>query len=135
MGRVQHILQKKDDLSLDELAGKLSEPPSSYKIRLTLSQLKERNIVSVSSLERFGKPEIEGISLAFEQILHVFAADWLLSKGELNWEEADQLYQTLESHAPGYGEKGWELFFCAEDGGSASSLWLCREPGWPWMTG
>ncbi|WP_339218618.1 DUF4004 family protein [Paenibacillus sp. FSL H8-0332] len=126
LGRVQHILQKKDDLSLDELAGKLSEPASSYKIRLTLSQLKERNIVSVSSLERFGRPEIEGISLAFEQILHVFAADWLLSKGELNWEEADQLYQTLESHAPGYGEKGWELFFVRKMG---VSFFIMALPG------
>lgn len=126
LGRVQHILQKKDDLSLDELAGKLSEPASSYRIRLTVSELKERNIVSVSSLERFGRTEAEGIPLSFEQILHVFAADCLLSKGELNWEEADQLYQTLESHAPGYGEKGWELFFVRKMG---VSFFIMALPG------
>lgn len=130
LGQVQHILQKKDDLSLDELADKLSEPASSYSIRLTLSELKERNIVSVGSLERFGRAEAEGLPLSFEQILHVFAADWLLSKGELSWEEADRLYQMLGSHAPGYGEKGWELFLCGR-WGLASSLWRCRERGWP----
>ncbi|NQX45984.1 YhbD family protein [Paenibacillus tritici] len=126
LGRVQHILQKKDDLSLDELAGKLSEPASLYRVGLTLSQLRERNIVSSISLERFGRPEIAEIQLTFEQILNLFAADWLLSKGELNWEEADRLYQTLEAHAPGYGEKGWELFFVRKMG---VSFFMMALPG------
>ncbi|QUL52793.1 DUF4004 family protein [Paenibacillus tritici] len=126
LGRVQHILQKKDDLSLDELAGKLSEPASLYRVGLTLSQLRERNIVSSISLERFGRPEIAEIQLTFEQILNLFAADWLLSKGELNWEEADRLYQKLEAHAPGYGEKGWELFFVRKMG---VSFFMMALPG------
>lgn len=108
------------------MADKLSEPASSYSIRLTLSELKERNIVSVGSLERFGRTEAEGLPLSFEQILHVFAADWLLSKGELSWEEADRLYQILESHAPGYGEKGWELFFVRKMG---VSFFIMALPG------
>lgn len=116
LGRVQHILQKKDDLSLDELAGKLSEPLSQHQLILTVAQLRERNIVSNSSLERFGRPDSEGMQLTFEQILNLFAVDLLLSKGELNLEEADRLYLTLGVHTPGFAGKNWELFFVRKMG-------------------
>ncbi|AIQ59446.1 YhbD family protein [Paenibacillus borealis] len=116
LGRVQHILQKKDDLSLDELAGKLSEPLSQHQVILTVAQLRERNIVSDSSLERFGRPDSEGMLLTFEQILNLFAVDLLLSKGELNLEEADRLYLTLGTHTPGFAGRNWELFFVRKMG-------------------
>lgn len=116
LGRVQHILQKKDDLSLDELAGKLSEPLSQHQLILTVAQLRERNIVSNSSLERFGRPDSEGMQLTFEQILNLFTVDLLLSKGELNLEEADRLYLTLGVHTPGFAGKNWELFFVRKMG-------------------
>ncbi|AIQ42312.1 YhbD family protein [Paenibacillus sp. FSL R7-0297] len=116
LGRVQHILQKKDDLSLDELAGKLSEPLSQHQVILTVAQLRERNIVSNSSLERFGRPNSEGMQLTFEQILNLFTVDLLLSKGELNLEEADRLYLTLGVHTPGFAGKNWELFFVRKMG-------------------
>jgi hypothetical protein len=126
LGRVGHILQKKDDLSLDELADKLSAPLSHHQIALTVAQLRESNIVSNSSLERFGKPESEEMQLTFEQILNLFAVDLLLSKGELNLEEADRLYQTLGIHTPEFGEKGWELFFMRKMG---VSFFLMALPG------
>lgn len=116
LGRVQHILQKKDDLSLDELAGKLSEPLSQHQVILTVAQLRERNIVSNSSLERFGRPDSEGMQLTFEQILNLFTVDLLLSKGELNLEEADRLYLTLGVNTPGFAGKNWELFFVRKMG-------------------
>ncbi|WP_238652928.1 DUF4004 family protein [Paenibacillus piscarius] len=116
LARVQHILQKKDDLSLDELAGALTEPASLPKAGLSVTQLRERNIVSNACLERFGRPDCEERMLTFEQILSLYAADQLLSRGELNWEEADRLYQTLEAQALGYGDKGWELFFVRKMG-------------------
>jgi hypothetical protein len=126
LGRVQHILQKKDDLSLDELAGKLSEPLTYHTVTLTVAQLRERNIVSNISLQRFGKPLSEEMLLSFEQILNLFAVDLLLSKGELNLEEADRLYQTLGAHAPGFEGKGWELFFVRKMG---VSFFLMALPG------
>lgn len=113
---MQHILQKKDDLSLDELADKLSEPASPYRIRLTLSQLKERNIVSVSSLERFGKPEAEDLPLTFEQILNVFAADWLLSKGSSAGRKQTGSIRRWRVMRRGMGRRGGSCF-CAENGG------------------
>lgn len=116
LGRVQHILQKKDDLSLDELAGKLSEPLSQHQVILTVAQLRKRNIVSNSSLERFGRPDSEGMQLTFEQILNLFTVDLLLSKGELSLEEADRLYLTLGVHTPGFAGKNWELFFVRKMG-------------------
>ncbi|WNS44590.1 YhbD family protein [Paenibacillus sp. MMS20-IR301] len=126
LGRVQHILQKKEDLSLDELADKLSEPLTQHQISLTVAQLRERNIVSDSSLERFGIPGSEQFQLTFEQILNLFTVDMLLGKGELNLEEADRLYQTLGSHMQGFGGKGWELFFVRKMG---VSFFLMALPG------
>lgn len=116
LGQVQHILQKKDDLSLDELADQLSEPASSYRIRFTLSQLKERNIVSVGSLERFGRPEAEGLPLSFEQILNVFAADWLLSKGSSAGRKQTGSIRRWRVMRRGTGRRDGSCF-CAEDGG------------------
>lgn len=126
LGRVQHILQKKEDLSLDELADRLSEPVSFHQAAFTVAQLRERNIVSNTSLERFGKPDSEEMRLSFEQILNVFAADLLLSRGELNLEEADRLYQMLGTHTAGYAGKNWELFFVRKMG---VGFFLMAQPG------
>lgn len=56
------------------------------------------------------------MQLTFEQILNLFTVDLLLSKGELNLEEADRLYLTLGVHTPGFAGKNWELFFVRKMG-------------------
>lgn len=52
----------------------------------------------------------------FGQVVHLFMVDWLLSGGELNLDEADQLYHTLAEQTPRFGGKGWELFFIRKMG-------------------
>ncbi|MNC33961.1 hypothetical protein D3C75_823730 [compost metagenome] len=116
LGRIQHILSKKDDLSLDELAGRLSDMTSVHKQLLTLQQIGERNIVSNVTLERYGQRELNGQTYSFDQLIHLVAVDRLLGKGELSLEEADLLYHTLSVNLQQFEGKNWELFFMRKMG-------------------
>ncbi|MNO21661.1 hypothetical protein D3C76_114370 [compost metagenome] len=116
LGRIRHILSKKDDLSLDELAGRLSDMTSVHKQLLTLQQIGERNIVSNVTLERYGQRELNGQTYSFDQLIHLVAVDRLLGKGELSLEEADLLYHTLSVNLQQFEGKNWELFFMRKMG-------------------
>ncbi|MNI98076.1 hypothetical protein D3C73_1568460 [compost metagenome] len=48
--------------------------------------------------------------------MHLFAVDGLLSKGEMNLEEADRLFHTLTENTAKFVGKGWELFFIRKMG-------------------
>ncbi|MDU4695551.1 MAG: YhbD family protein [Paenibacillus sp.] len=104
--RIDRILGMKDDLSLDALADVFS--PSPGDIRLSVSELLERNIVTSTSLnlyiETAGKSE--GMSLlGFDQILTVYVLDKLLQSGDISLEEGRLLVQTLEEYLPGLAGK------------------------------
>ncbi len=116
LGRIQHILSKKDDLSLDELAGKLSDMTWVQKQLLTLEEVRERNIVSSITLERYGQRDRNEHKYSFDQLLHLVAVDLLLGKGELSLEEADLLHHTLNVNRPQFQGKRWELFFARKMG-------------------
>lgn len=116
LGRIQHILSKKDDLSLDELAGKLSDMSSVHKQLLTIEEVRERNIVSTITLERYGQCDRDEHKYSFEQLIHLVAVDLLLGKGELSLEEADLLHRTLSMNRTQFEGKRWELFFARKMG-------------------
>ncbi|SET46737.1 DUF4004 family protein [Paenibacillus sp. NFR01] len=113
LSRIHNILHMKDDLSLDELAGKLADTSAFYKLTFTRENLMERNIVSGVTLDRFAK---DIGTFAFGQVINLFAAEVLLGKGQLNLEEAGQMLQTLNTHTPSYGDKDWELRFVRKMG-------------------
>lgn len=116
LGRIHNILNLKEGFSLDELADKLTDQASLNQLAFTAAQLIERNIVSNLCLERFGNIKDKTKMYDFEQIVHLFTVDRLLSGGELNLDEADQLFHTLAEQTPYFGGKGWELFFIRKMG-------------------
>ncbi|WP_438490963.1 YhbD family protein [Paenibacillus sp. IHBB 3054] len=127
LGRIHNIIHMKDDLSLDELADRLGDTSTLYKLSLTAKQLLERNIVSKLTLDRFGGLDGGGVQeYAFEQIVHLFAVDLLLSKGEVNLEEADRLFYTLTVNTQRFEGKSWELFFVRKMG--VSMFLLAASP-------
>ena len=116
LGRVHNIINLKDDLSLDELAGKLADTASLIHLSISAAQLLERNIISAMTLDRFGGAKAGRKDYAFEQVVHLFAVDRLLSKGEMNLDEADRLFHTLTENTAKFEGKGWELFFIRKMG-------------------
>lgn len=116
LSRIYNILNMKDDLSLDDLAGKLSDHSSYDKLTINANEISERNIVSNTTLKKFGeRPGIEQ-AYTFDQLIHLFAVDRLLSAGEMSLEEADLLFRTLEEKTSKFDGKSWELFFVRKMG-------------------
>ncbi|MFC3745970.1 YhbD family protein [Paenibacillus sp. GCM10012306] len=116
LARIDNIVSMKDDLSLDELADKLSSPPPISKAAVSAKELLERNIVSSLVLDRFGKqPKAEG-NYTFDEVMYLFTVDSLLSRGEMSLEEGDLLFRTLLENSSRLEGKAWELFFVRKMG-------------------
>jgi len=126
LARVHNIVNMKDDLSLDELAGKLSDNSSFSTIILTTENVLERNIVSKMVLSKFGENPGVGQEYNFDQLLHLFTVDSLLGKGELSLEEAGLLIETLRRKTPKFEGKVYDLFFIRKMG--VSSFILALSP-------
>ncbi|HEY2493289.1 MAG TPA: YhbD family protein [Paenibacillus sp.] len=116
LARVHNIINMKDDLSLDELAGKLSDVTAINTASLTAEEIVSRNIVSLLTMEKFGElPSKEG-EYTFDQLVYLYTVDHLLSRGELSLEEAALLFQTLTEKAAKFEGKSWDLFFVRKMG-------------------
>jgi hypothetical protein len=126
LARIDNIVNMKDDLSLDELADKLSHSSPLGKVELTAEDLTERNIVSSVVLNKFGKPPGEHKEYALDEVIYLFAVDSLLSRGDMNLDEADLLYRTLKTNAARLEGKAWELFFIRKMGVTSFVLALAE---------
>ncbi|MDG0791865.1 YhbD family protein [Cohnella ginsengisoli] len=122
LARIDRIMNMKEDLSLDELAGKLS--PFHEDLRLNKRELMERNIVSEISINRHSTPaQLNGQeAYSFAQLLYLYATDQLLSAGEISLDESGLLMETLRDHFPRYEGKPCELLFMRKMGVSMFAL-------------
>ncbi|MDG0808553.1 YhbD family protein [Cohnella rhizosphaerae] len=122
LARIDRIMNMKEDLSLDELAGKLS--PYQTDLSLSKRELMDRNIVSEISINRHSAPaQLNGQeTYSFELLLYFFATDQLLSAGEISLIESDLLMETLRNHFPSYEGKPCELLFMRKMGVSMFAL-------------
>ncbi|MBB6734875.1 YhbD family protein [Cohnella zeiphila] len=120
MARIDRILNMKEDLSLDELAGKLSPLPD--HIQLRKDELVKRNIVSGVLMERFGPRDAGDTIYSFEQALVFYVADRLLRNGEMSLDEAQQLLDTMKEHFGKFEGKPCELYFIRKMGVSVFLL-------------
>ncbi|MGO4185666.1 DUF4004 family protein [Paenibacillus sp. TAF43_2] len=116
LARIHNIINMKDDLSLDDLAGKLSDTSAINGMTLTAAEVGERNIVSSMTLSRFGALSEIGGQYSFDELVHLFAVDYLLGLGELSLEEAELLFQTLNEKVRKFEGKSWDLFFIRKMG-------------------
>ncbi|WP_274648554.1 YhbD family protein [Paenibacillus humicola] len=94
--RIDRILNMKDDLSLDELAGKLS--PLLYDVELRKDELIKRNIVSKVVLDRYAAKDAPDAIYPFEKTLFFFIVDKMLQGGGMSLEEGVKLLETLREH-------------------------------------
>ncbi|MFC4303760.1 YhbD family protein [Cohnella boryungensis] len=120
LARIDKIMNLKEDLSLDELADKLSPLLPSYEMRK--SDLIERNIVSPIVLQRFAGEDSDSYVYTFDKLLYFYIVDKLLQAGEMSMEEGEQLLQTMRDHFPKFAGKPCDLVFTRKMGVSSFAL-------------
>ncbi|MDB4868736.1 MAG: hypothetical protein JWR03_3069 [Cohnella sp.] len=120
LARIDKIINMKDDLSLDQVAGKLSPSLPDYELRK--SDLLKRNIVSPVTLHRFAVHDPENTVYSFELILYFYLIDQLLQAGDMSMEEGERLLETLKDHFPKFDGKSCELIFIRKMGVSSFAL-------------
>ncbi|EST53563.1 hypothetical protein T458_22570 [Brevibacillus panacihumi W25] len=113
LGRIDQIINKKDDLSLDELAEKLSQSPLVPDMHATAGELLERNIVSKVVLDRYGitHGSERGAVYSFPEFFPLFVIDQLLAAGEISLEEGGLLVETLNEQWQKLEGKPCDLLF------------------------
>lgn len=124
LSRIDQIINKKDDLSLDELAEKLSHSPLLPDLYATSAELEKRNIVSSIVLDRYGASPVseQAAVYSFQQLLPLFAINQLLANGEISLEEGGLLLATLNEQWPKPDGKPYELLFFRKMGVSSCLL-------------
>ncbi|MFC3804228.1 YhbD family protein [Cohnella sp. GCM10012308] len=124
LARIDRIMNMKEDLSLDELAGKLS--PLQTELTLSKRELIERNIVSAMSIDRHSTSAQlnDQEAYTFAQLLYLFVTDQLLSAGEISLVESDLSMETLREYFPRYEGKPCELLFMRKMGVTMFALAL-----------
>ncbi|MFC4597143.1 YhbD family protein [Cohnella hongkongensis] len=120
VARIDKIMSMKDDLSLDELADKLSPALPDYEMRK--SDAEKRNIVSSIVLQRFAADDDGAHVYSFDKLLYLFIVDKLLQSGEMSLEEGERLLETLREHFPKLAGQPCDLLFVRKMGVSAFAL-------------
>ncbi|TJY39856.1 DUF4004 family protein [Cohnella pontilimi] len=120
LSRIDKILNMKDDLSLDQVAGKLSPALPDYEMRS--SELLKRNIVSRTALQAFAPNDPDHTVYTFEMILFFYVIDKLLEAGDMSLEEGERLLETLKEFFPKFEGKACELVFVRKMGVSWFAL-------------
>ncbi|MFF2889787.1 YhbD family protein [Paenibacillus sp. NPDC057967] len=120
LARIDKIVNLKDDLSLDELADKLTGKQAGIEMRK--SEFAERNIVSDMVLQRWTGPESGNEIYAFQDMLYLYTVDALLKPGEMSVEEGDALIHMLREHYPAFNGKPCELVFIRRMGIASFAL-------------
>ncbi|MBN2909853.1 YhbD family protein [Polycladomyces sp. WAk] len=120
LDRIDKIKRMKDDLSLDEIAERLS--PNLAEVMLPVEEIIKRNIVSKEVWDLFAD-EWNGVkTLHFEQILRLYVIARTLKTGDVSLEEAHRVWSMLEAHASRVREQKGELWVIRKMGIAISLL-------------
>ncbi|WP_248925810.1 YhbD family protein [Paenibacillus hamazuiensis] len=120
LARIEKIINLKEDLSLDELADKLS--PHLYDFSLRKDEIIKRNIVSKIVMDRYASKQWDDAPFTFDQMLHFYVIDKLLQAGEMSLEEGELLLGTIREHLGKFQGKPCDLVFFRKMGVSAFAL-------------
>ncbi|WP_127587878.1 YhbD family protein [Paenibacillus koleovorans] len=118
--RIDKIINLKEDLSLDQLADKLS--PVLLDMEMRKHELMDRNIVSRVVMDRYAAETSGETVFSFEMILTLYTVDQLLQTGEMSLEEGTALVQTMREHLQKFEGKPCDLLFVRKIGVSWFAL-------------
>lgn len=118
--RIDKIINLKEDLSLDQLADKLS--PALIGLEMRKHELIKRNIVSISVLDHYAKDASNETVFTFDLIVTLHTADQLLQAGDISLEEGAALVQTMRDNFEKFEGKACDLLFIRKMGVSWFAL-------------
>jgi len=118
--RIEKILQMKDDLSLDALAGVFSSIPTD--IHIEIGKLIERNIVSNAALKIAGQHISNASIYTFEQTITLYLIDYCLKSGEMSLDESEQMIKIAADHFTKFAGKNCDLILIRKMGVSVFML-------------
>ncbi|EFM10375.1 conserved hypothetical protein [Paenibacillus curdlanolyticus YK9] len=116
LSRIDHIVQFKEDLSLDQLADRLS--PLQADIRIREEELRSRSIVSADLLARYAGPFLQEGALSFDLAFYLYVLDQLGASTSSALSDADgrRLLRLLQEHYPQVEGKQSELIMLGAQG-------------------
>lgn len=120
LARIDKIKNMKDDLSLDQVADKLS--PMLLDFELRKSAFAERNIVSQVVMSQYASQDPDYTVYSFEMLLYFYVVDKLLQTGEMTMDEGERLLGVLREHFPKFEGKPCDLIFSRKMGVSTFVL-------------
>lgn len=94
LNRIEQIKNMKDDLSLDELADRLTANASN--VQLSIRDFTERNIVTSAAVELVQAHNPSRKIYSFDDMLCIYVVDVALQSGEVNQNECRSFIEMLE---------------------------------------
>ncbi|QAY65940.1 YhbD family protein [Paenibacillus protaetiae] len=120
LSRIEKIVDRKEDFSLDEVAEMLSATPYDYEI--SKAALIERNIVSKEALRYWASKDAEDVVYPFDRILFFGLADRLLQTGDMSADEGEMVLDMLSRDYRKWGDHPCDLLFIRKMGISIAAL-------------
>lgn len=120
LSRIDKILNMKDDVSLDELAEKLSGQIDG--LELTKREFIKRGIVSADVMKQWIAKDDDERIYSFEEMLFFQTIDTLLRANALRMEEGDALLATLSEHYAKFKGQPCDLIVFRRMGSSSFAL-------------
>jgi DNA-binding transcriptional MerR regulator len=118
--RINKIMNMKDGLSLDDIAGVFS--PQLYDIVLNKQELIQREIVSPMAMDVYTSLHGEAELFSFEKILNAAALEKILNTGSVSLEEGKLVLQNLEDNYRNFKDGNCEILFIRKFGAGVSLL-------------
>jgi DNA-binding transcriptional MerR regulator len=107
LGRIDKIKDLKEDISLDELAAKLS--PGASDVILSYDRLIKENIVTKAALDLYIDSKGNTDAFSFQSILTIKVIEQFLLSGEASLDEVKTVMETLEENNKDISEKKYQV--------------------------
>lgn len=107
LGRIDKIKDLKEDISLDELAVKLS--PGASDVILSYDRLAKENIVTKAALDLYIDSKGNTDAFSFQSILTIKVIEQFLLSGEASLDEVKTVMETLEENNKDISEKNYQV--------------------------
>lgn len=120
LARIDKIVNMKEDLSLDDIAVKVS--PGPVNLSLTKQELLDKQIVTAVNLDFITQNMGEMKSYPFDAVLFMFVLDKIFRSGNISLDEGKPVLQVLTDNFDKFSDKPCELVFIRKLGISSCML-------------
>ncbi|WDL96089.1 YhbD family protein [Alicyclobacillus sp. ALC3] len=117
--RIRRILNMKDDLSLDEIAGQFSPVP---EVSVSVDEVRRRGLVQGTVLDAYLQLRPGTMVFLFDGLLALYVFNRLLLSGDVNLQEGELILRVLEEHYDKFKGKDCEFVMIRKLGVATTAL-------------